>query len=865
MPISSTQLNVVAVPSTATGTTNIEVSANLTGLESGKEYFYYIRVESSGGAMLGENFYFTTPDKVMDSDENMYNTLIIGTQTWFQENLKTTKYRDGTNIDFITNNAEWSNNTSGAYCDNSNNPNNSETYGRLYSSYAARNGHNLCPTGWRVSTDEDWKTLTDFLGGEDIAGAKLKEAGTSHWLLGNIYATNESGFTALPGGGRSNDGSFDDVGLTGYWWSHPPNDSNGIHYMVTGNSKVVKGTVVPNSGFSVRCIKGEGLVLPIAETKSVSVKGTEYAICEGNITSDGGYTGSGERGFCWNTVTGPTVLNSLIASGSGTGPFRARITQLSPNTTYYVRAYATNPMGISYGNEISFTTPATVSYDNFIYNTLVLGSQTWMQENLRTTKFADGTPIPDGMGKGDYSHEAAPIYYFSYGDNTANDIEFGKYYTWYTSIDNHKLCPTGWRVPDQNDWQNLEDYLVNNNFGYGGSSHVGKATASASGWIIDLTPGNVGNDQSTNNTSGFSGSPGGNRNFLVSNNGTYYGRGIYGRYQSVNEYDNYNAIIGKLDASDDDLNIAADSKKHGFNVRCIKGEGAQLSYMPTLTTKLPTNITASSITTGGIVVTDGNASVTERGVCWNTSGNPTVVDNYLTSGSGLGEFTVNITSGLNSGKRYYARAYAVNSDNKVGYGYEISFTTGGTGVLTDAEGNNYETVTIGAQTWMAENLKVTHLNDATAIQHLSDYTQWGNSTTPGYCWILNNPDLFKDIYGALYNWYTVNTGKLCPNGWHVPSTDDWNKLFISQGGISTAGEALKDAGTAHWYSPNTGNNSSGFSGLPGGYRMGFDEKGEQTGFFDRTFQDGSWWTSSQDPSVPGDPWAWSITLKNSQE
>jgi uncharacterized protein (TIGR02145 family) len=140
------------------------------------------------------------------------------------------------------------------------------------------------------------------------------------------------------------------------------------------------------------------------------------------------------------------------------------------------------------------------------------------------------------------------------------------------------------------------------------------------------------------------------------------------------------------------------------------------------------------------------------------------------------------------------------------------------GTVTDIEGNMYKTVTIGTQNWMAENLKTTKYKDGTAIPNVTDNTAWKNLIAPAYCWY-NNDILNKTPYGALYNWYTVNTGKLCPSGWHVPTDEEWTVLSTYLGGLSIAGGKLKETGTGHWLNPNTGaTNETGFTALPGGYR-----------------------------------------------
>jgi uncharacterized protein (TIGR02145 family) len=176
------------------------------------------------------------------------------------ENLKTTKFNDGTIIPNVTDNATWAALTTGAYCDNNNDPVMSTTYGKLYNYYAVVDVHQLCPTGWHVPTDDEWETLvSDYLGNIFFSGGKLKEAGTTHWIY-NYGATNESGFTALPGGDRSYDGTFFDVGISGHWWTVTEfiPISAGQIYLNSGSTRAYWGDdykANKKNALSVRCIK----------------------------------------------------------------------------------------------------------------------------------------------------------------------------------------------------------------------------------------------------------------------------------------------------------------------------------------------------------------------------------------------------------------------------------------------------------------------------------------------------------------------------------------------------------------------------------------------------------------------------------
>jgi uncharacterized protein (TIGR02145 family) len=173
--------------------------------------------------------------------------------------------------------------------------------------------------------------------------------------------------------------------------------------------------------------------------------------------------------------------------------------------------------------------------------------------------------------------------------------------------------------------------------------------------------------------------------------------------------------------------------------------------------------------------------------------------------------------------------------------------------VTDIDGNTYSAVTIGKQVWMAENLKTKRLNDKSAITLVTSSSTWTSTTKPGYCWY-NNDTTFKALYGGLYNWFAVSTGKLCPSGWHVPSHEEYKALEKSLGMTQTAADAWGWRGTDQgkrmknrtgWNDNGNGTNSSGFSALAGGYRYG------ATGEFFDMGKLSYWWTSSKNSSNLG--------------
>ncbi|MBV5313160.1 MAG: peptidoglycan DD-metalloendopeptidase family protein [Prolixibacteraceae bacterium] len=230
-----------------------------------------------------------------------------------------------------------------------------------------------------------------------------------------------------------------------------------------------------------------------------------------------------------------------------------------------------------------------------------------------------------------------------------------------------------------------------------------------------------------------------------------------------------------------------------------------------------TNILTNSAKSGGNITSDSGTTITARGVCWSTSQDPTTATKIPATGSGIGSFTCTI-SGLVANTTYYVWAYAINSAGTA-YGNKLSFKTSvaESGTVTDIDGNIYHTVTIGTQVWMVENLKTTKYNDGTNIPNVTDNTAWSVLTTGAYCWY-NNDTSQKNTYGALYNWYSVNTGRLAPSGWHVPTDGEWATLITYLGNEEIAGGKMKETGTVHWAGDTYATNSSGFSALPGGSR-----------------------------------------------
>ena len=268
-----------------------------------------------------------------------------------------------------------------------------------------------------------------------------------------------------------------------------------------------------------------------------------------------------------------------------------------------------------------------------------------------------------------------------------------------------------------------------------------------------------------------------------------------------------------------------------------------------VSTSKVSDITESTAKCGGNITDDGGAAITARGVCWSTSPNPTVNDNKTSDGSGTGSFTSDLT-GLNVNTTYYVRAYATNSFG-ITYGNERSFYAlppCGEDFTDIRDSIVYKTVKIGNQCWMAENL--------TYLPKVSPSMSGSYSSPYYYVYGYEGKSVSAakatenySTYGVLYNWAAAL--EACPAGWHLPSDDEWKELEMFLGmsqseadeeGIrgTDEGGKLKETGTAHWISPNTGaNNESGFTALPGGYRA-------ITGHFGHVGEAVTWWSFSED-------------------
>ena len=331
--------------------------------------------------------------------------------------------------------------------------------------------------------------------------------------------------------------------------------SSGIKYFIRAYATNNAGTVYSNEeSFTTQQV----ITLPVLTTATVSIITQTSAQGGGDISADGGAPVTA-RGLCWSATTGPTTSNSKTIEGSGIGGFNNFVTGLSPNTIYYVRAYATNSAGTAYGNEIIFTTQpisanTVTDIDGNVYNTVSIGTQVWMAENLKTTHYRNGEPIPTGLSNEAWFATGAGAYAI-YENTAANNTAYGKLYNWFAVVDSRNLAPAGWHVPSFSETVTLTSFL-------GGLSTSGGSLKEAglTHWISPNT--------GATNSSGFNGLPGGNRNDVGVYN--FIGFGGYWWTRDEDSPGSATAEARGLFANSIETAQISGSKHYGISVRCIK-------------------------------------------------------------------------------------------------------------------------------------------------------------------------------------------------------------------------------------------------------------------------------------------------------
>ena len=436
-------------------------------------------------------------------------------------------------------------------------------------------------------------------------------------------------------------------------------------------------------------------IAPAVTTDSVGTIAATTAKAYGTVTSDGGVPGT-KRGMVYSiSATSDETLKlgadgvDSVMSGTGMGSFTCNLTRLVPCTQYYVRAFAYNEVDTVYGGVLNFITPSftcgsmLTDIDGNEYATLQLGSQCWMKQNLRTTRFADGTEIPKGShGSSSYNR---PYYY----EPDSNISTYGRLYNWTaamhgsaSSSDNPSgvqgVCPDGWHLPSDAEWTQLTSLVASNseNVCDNNPAYIAKSLASNEGWGNCESSTNECEcllyNPSTNNSTGFSVLPAGTWEVRQNGDGYYsnYGHSIF-RTATELATDATAAWVRQFYDHRRDVERTAPIKELGYSVRCVLDCTGESTYQPTVSVVRFTDTVGTTISMEASVLADGGAEVTARGVCWGNEPHPTTSSGHAACGAGIGDFSVTVDT-LTPGVTYYVRAYATNSVGTA-YGAEVTF------------------------------------------------------------------------------------------------------------------------------------------------------------------------------------------------
>jgi uncharacterized protein (TIGR02145 family) len=766
---------------TSNGTGTGSYISNITGLSPNTLYYLRAYVTTPEGPYYGNELAFETipvneTGILLDiRNGKTYGTVKIGYQWWMAQNL-----------DFYTaSGSSYYGNDSVRYSEG----------GRLYNTLTAQS---VCPSAWHLPADSEWKVLERTLGMDPRVLDNTDWRGTDQGA--KLFEGASWGFDASFAG-MMYLGNFYGNGSIAAYWSSTQYQSSGEYWyrgINIAREDIHREKYGNNNMHSVRCVMND---IPIVITDSVSAVGENTANAFSTILSDGGRPIT-VKGVCWSKNPNPTTANTHTSDGSGNPDYTSALTGLDQYTTYYLRAYATNDQGTSYGNEITFVTlrafplVTTASVSAITSGSAACGGEVTNSKGFSITARGicwSTTAAPtvvnshttNGTGTGVFTSSITGLlpntkyYVRAYATSIAGtgygiEVSFKTSFEYatgtYTDSRDGKIYGTIMIGNQQWMAENLSFYKVPGSSYYNNDSvgfhQYGRMynwqtalNSCAAGWHL---PGDeewktleiaMGMNSSVVNNTGWRGTTeanklveGGTSGFEVKFGGQWYPsdlfreEGVIGTFWTSTQSDALNAWYRGFNISHGDIHRDNYQKEFKFSIRCLKNE------LPVLTTAAASGITDTSAYSGGTISYDGGVPVIARGVCWGLTHNPTISGDTTLNGTATGSF-VSFIKGLSPGKTCYVRAYATNIEGTA-YGNEVSVTT-----LTSVPRVTTSTVA--------------SITDTTAVCGGNVTSDGGLTVTArGVCWsIAQNPTIASDTTrnGSGTGTYISTLKHLLPN------------------------------------------------------------------------------------------------------
>ena len=824
----------------------------INDLNDGETYYYSAWAKNNFGYSFGDTLQLTYVLPPFDCgvetvtyDGHEYGTALIGDQCWFAENLQTTVYADGASIPLVSDGTDWQGLSSGARCAMNNDQSTVAAKGYLYNQHAVMEEHGLCPSGWHVPSDDDWKELESYLGVPEAELNDLDWRGTNE--AEELKSTapgwdgnNSTGFSALPLGSRGFVGDFYNSGSYFTAWTSTFQTYRALTWETGGIQRALND---PRLGASIRCLLGTGAVAPTVSTEAASAVDLTLATLNGTVVEPGDSAVTA-TGFVWG-INADLSDGANLASSTLTGSFTGELTGLSHSTVYYYAAYATTAVETAFGDTLSFTTNSPPPVVETVAATGITESDAGISGSVlleavtgevtesgfifgTSSTLADGQEIAGEYAAGSVSASLSSLdegtnYYYVAFVSDDNGRSFGDTLVFRTglhcSAETIAACGT-----ETLTYQGYEYNL----YGIGNQC-----------WFRDNLRANYYSDgteiQRNLWMSFFDGSA---ENGVVSRYGEghpTFGDGVY--FNSHGGVDRHGLIYNGYAAQREEGLCPA-----GWHVPTVADFEALEENLPR-THDFP-DYNAMFGSSSEVTCFRG----TQSGYYWGTRASNT--QNFYV---GLNTHSSFLTQDLTPPPyRAIFKSYTPlpsSYTDFLDWGGSVRCVKGdltprevfacGTSTV-NFDGHEYTTfINFDGRCWFQENLQSSLYANGDSIAGELTESEWLN-TSLGAQAVYDNDTTNLTAYGRLYNHYAIRDERgICPSGWHVSTTDEWDDVLTVLGGVTGAASALKS--NSDWVE---GGSQISFEGVPAGFRVPSVGLGYQgIGF------GSGWWVDQETPKA----------------